>query len=678
MKVPVSWLKELIPVSYSVKRLCEVLTMSGTAVEGTEGVEGETVLSCEVTTNRPDCLSLLGIAQELQALTGKKLKSPKQASLKVPSKKGLPLKIKIVDKKGCPGYTARVLDVCEAGPSPKWLVDHLKWVGQNSVNNIVDVTNYCLFEIGQPLHAFDYDKIRGGQIIVRRAQKGETMLGLDNVRYELNEGILVIADAERPIAIAGVIGGKDTEVTEKTKRIALESARFSPVLVRRASRALKVQTDSSYRFERTVDPQKVTQGSNRASLLIQEVAHAEVASGLLIAGSVKAPKASWISLRKERLDRLMGHEVPLTKTAQILKALGFKVKKSQKKLSVQSPSHRPDIKEEVDLIEEVIRIYGFEKIPAQIPITRHATQENGAFNLYEALRRMRESLVSQGFWEAVTFSLVSGESLSRMGFKEEGVLKIKNPLSKEQEFLQPTGLAGLLDAASRNVNRKEKDVQFFEISNRFNGNKEETILSLIVTGTFYAGWDGARESSFYHLKGVIENLFSYMKRQIPEWNQESHWPETLNETLLLYHEDKPFAMCSEVRPDVLDHWNVVNPVYYAEVVLDDFFSLEVVQRSYEEIPKFPPARRDIAFIIDKDIPLLEVEKLIRQTGHPELVNVALFDEFQGKSIPKNKRSLAFTIQYQKLDGTFTDEEINQIHQRITRGLESQYRITLRQ
>jgi len=677
MKVPLSWLKEYIEVKAKAEKIAEILTMSGTAIEGIERSGGTEVLSAEITTNRPDCLSLLGIARELSVLTGKKIKLPSAKTTKVKAKKQLPLIVRILDKQGCPGYTGRVFDNVQVGPSPAWLLERLKAMGSRPVNNVVDITNYVLFEMGQPLHAFDYDKLRGGQIVVRRAKKGEKIIGIDNIEYKLDERILVIADAERPAAIAGVMGGKDTEITASTKRIVLESARFDPILVRRAVRHLKLASDSSYRFERGVDPGKVERASERASDLIQKWARARAASTLKLAGSVTPKPAEWITLRKSSLDLMTQGTVSLPRAAKILDALGLRNKRlSASALKVRIPSLRPDITQEADLMEEVVRIQGFDKIPSRIPVTRHALKKttDGA---YKAIRRMKIFLTGQGFWETVTFGLVSREALERARIPVEGTVKVKNPLSKEQEHLTPSGLPGILAAAARNINRKEKDLRFFEIAKRFPATGEETLLTLAVTGDFHQSWEGSRPASFHLLKGVMENLCGFMKKGAPVWKTEDFRPEVYSDTLMMTYGDQRIGHCSAVREDVLAGWDILQPFYVAHIHLDAFLRLPDQAVTFQDLPKHPAVRRDIAFFIDNAVGAAEIEGVIGEAGGGELNRVFLFDEFKGKNIPEGKRSLAFSLQYQKPDGTFTDEEINAVHGRVVSALQSRFKIELR-
>jgi len=407
MKVPLNWLKEYVDLPPKSKDLAELLTMSGTAVEGISRKGNSEVFEIEVTTNRPDCLSLRGIAREVSALTGKKIKKPPLRELKVSSKDRLPLRIDIEDKKGCPRYLGRVFTNASVSASPSWLSRHLESMGQKTINNVADITNFCLFELGQPLHAFDYDKLKGQRIIVRRARKGEKIIGINGTEYSLDERILVIADAERPVAIAGIMGGQNSEVGPSTKRVLLESAQFDPVLIRRAIRMLKLSSESSYRFERSVDPTKVEEASNRAGGLFSKIVGAKAASPLIEAGSWKAPKGARIRLRLPRVEETLGISVKPEKATKILSDLGFKVKKaSRKELKVKTLVERSDIKQEVDLIEEIVRVYGYNRIPDTLPQThydRNVLIENYDRE-YRQIRRLKEFLAAQGMVEAVTFS----------------------------------------------------------------------------------------------------------------------------------------------------------------------------------------------------------------------------------------------------------------------------------
>lgn len=680
MKLPLKWLRDYVDVALKAEKLAELFTQTGTMIEGVDHREGSDVLHAEITTNRPDCLSMLGLAAELAALTGKKVKKPRIPRIFFKASSRLALSVKIQDLRACGAYTARILDGVKVGASPAAVLKPLEWMGQKSVNNVVDITNFVMFESGQPLHAFDYDKIEGNEIVVRRAKRGEKMTGINNVEYALDERILVVADAKKPIAIAGVMGGKATEITPNTQRVVLESARFDPVLVRRAARFLKIATDSSYRFERAIEPGWVTWASDRATALLIEHAKAFTASTLQVHGSLKPKVYPSVKVFKKTLDRVMGRDFSMTEAARILASLGLKVRKvSGKFVKVAYAPHRTDIRQECDLVEEIVRVDGFDKIPTTLPITRYTTAERRE-SPYHEIRGLKHHLVSQGLWETVTFSMVSAADLAKIRFpKDRVLLKIKNPLSQEQEILRPTGIVGLLGVIRHNLNRKEKDLAFFEVSRRFYQAREEEVLSIAVTGEWLKSWAGKQDAGFFYLKGLIENVFKAADRQMPAWQDSNIWPEMFDRTLML---ESPIGFrmvhAGGVSEAVLKEWDILQPVYAAEIVLEDFLKLPRVQRRFAELPKFPSVRRDIAIVVDRKFTVAEIEKTIREAAGERLSQVQLFDLYQGKNIPKDKRSLAFSLQYQKLDGTFTDEETQSLQTAVLDALKGAYAVELRQ
>lgn len=679
MKIPVQWLRSYIDLPPKLVDLAEALTMSGTAIEGITQKKDSDVLHAEITTNRPDCLSLLGIAQEVSAVTGKKIKRQAPGDIRLPSKHRLPLQIDVRDKKDCPRYLGRAFDSVHVESSPPWLLHHLDWVDQKGVNTIVDITNFCLYETGQPLHAFDYDKVKGAKIVVRRARKGETIRAINEVEYALDERLLVIADAQKPIAIAGVMGGLDTEVNSHTKRVILESAQFDPVLIRRAARLLKLQSESSYRFERGIDPQGIKTASLRASDLFVKLAGAVPASQLIEGGSGTLPKGFWMKLRLNRLNAVLGTVIPKERAARILGSLGFKVKTGSKtELRVKSLIQRPDVRREIDLIEEIARLYGFHKIPETMPATARETLSVASDEKYRTLRQLKKFLASRGMYETVTFSLLSHRSLLNAGFGENGKpVIVKNPLSQEQEVLRPSGLVGLLDAVARNISRKEKDLAFFEVAKRFLKEREDTVLSLALTGDIQTSWQGRRTSSFYYLKGILENCLECLRKETPAWREEAYLSETFSENLSLFYGDKRIGHCSTVLPSIAERWDIKQPVFFAELNLDEVLKGRERKRTFTPPAKFPPVRRDIAFIVSKHISAQAIGEAMAAEGAPFLRDVCLFDQFVGGAIPQGKRSLAFALEYQKPDGTFTDEEIRSIHQKVSAALVKKFQAELR-
>lgn len=681
MKIPLIWLKEYTDFPDDAQTLADKLTMTGTAIEAVEGNGGQAVLHAELTTNRPDCLSLLGIAKEVSAIYGKPLRRPEIAAIQEP-KKNLPIEIEISDSKDCPAYTAIIFADTKIQKTPDWMAEKLALMGQSSVNNVVDITNYCLFENGQPLHAFDYDKIKGKKIVVRKAVKGESIVGINNIKYDLDPEILVIADAERPIAIAGVMGGKETEITESTKNILLESAAFNATSVRNTARKLKITTDSSHRFERYVDPNLIVSTSRRAGSMILELASAVTASELIVKGEAACGKVREVKLKKETLNRVLGEASDLKQAADILRKIDIQVKAvSESELTALVGSERPDIEIEADLVEEIIRLKGFENIPTHIPTTKHVydVYVERSDSEYRNTLSLKKSLAAQGFWETVTFSLVSGEALQKINFPEAASkIRIANPISKEQEWLRPTHLPVLLDVIAHNLNRQEKNLKLFDIGSRFKDGAEEQVLALAITGYSDYSWEAKKEASFAYLKGIAENVFTVLGKPCGSWSEASFEFKADDYTSVIADgRGRVIASVSKVCDKVLSKWKIVQPVYYAQISLGLVFELPDRKKQFAELSKSPSVSRDIAFLIDRKITVNEIEKVIQKSAGGDLSSLTLFDLYQGKGIPKEKRSLAFNLQYQKQNKTYTDDEIVQLQDKVLKSLEENFKIELR-
>jgi len=675
MILPVKWLKEYVDLPVKAQELADLLTLSGTKVEAIGEKNGSDILHLEITTNRPDCLSLVGLATEIAAVSGKKIEWRTPAAPKKASKNELPFSIEIKDKKACPRYVARVFDNVSVKASVLAIQQRLDWMDQKAINNAVDITNFVLYELGQPLHVFDYDKLSGKRIVVRRAKKGEKLLAIDGNTYELDERILVIADAVKPVAIAGVMGGKETEVTFSTKRILLESAQFSPILIRRASQLLKLSSDSSYRFERTIDPRRTLEASDRAAELLVKYTGAVPASEVKDQNNEKPAKGIWIRLRLPRMNALLGTQIKAEKATKILKSLGFKVKKSGKsELKVKTLIQRRDVKREVDLIEEVVRIYGFSKIPEAIPVTRHTFGAVDASREYADVRRLKEFLSAQGLYEAVTFSLLSEKSLKNLNWNGPEPIRIVNPMSQEQEIMRPTGLAGLLQVLSHNLNRKERDLAFFEVAKRFGAEGETNVLSIVLTGEAHGTWEARQKNSFYYLKGLVENSAKLWRKALPVWlEMEVVAPGPFADGLLF----GTAGFVATIDTEVAARWDLKQPVYYAEIDLEVLAKLPDAPKHHAELAKYPPVKRDLAFLVPLEVPVEKICDAMRAAGEPHLKNAFVFDQYTGQNVPKDKRSLAFSLEYQKSDGTFTDEEIHAIHDRVRDAIISNFSAQLR-
>jgi phenylalanyl-tRNA synthetase beta chain len=673
MKLPIAWLKEYVDVKLSPEKLAEALTMSGTAVDKIEKHDHTAVFDIEITTNRPDCLSILGLAMEVAALTGKQVRFPEighdDSPKKVRSTDRL-MKIQVDAKKACVLYSARLIQNVDKGILPERFSKYLQWVGARAIHPAVDATNVVLFEMGQPLHAFDYDKLTGKKITVRFSKNGEKFLAINNVEYTLDDKTLVIADESGPIAIAGVIGGKATEVGPGTKNILLESAFFDPAVVRGACRRYGLSTDSSYRFERGVDIQQVLNASGRAADLITQWAKGAKDAGFW---AVKG-HGMWVTTKKitvlpEYLQRLLGVSIPPRKAISILNRLGFQTKFGGGGAICLTPwRRRLDIAQEADVVEEILRIYGFEKIPTAIPVTRHL---GGSIENKKSLKieELKSFLACQGFYEIITYSLVSKKALIDSGWQDESAAqKIINPLSAEQEFFRPSLLPGMLGVVSFNLHRKAESLKLFEVGNCCLGGQEKTRLIIAVSGLLEENWKRKTPFDFYELKGLVENVLGFF--QIRDWT----WKETS-----ICVGDKILATLQTAGKNAREAWDISQEVFYAEFCLDEIFKSmsEAPVFKVRPIPKFPLVRRDIAFLVEQTVPVGDLRKTIFAAAGSYLKEARLFDQYLGKNIPAGKRSLAFSLAYQKEDGTFTDEEIQKLQHQVGEALKQSHQVEFR-
>ncbi len=679
MRLSYNWLKDYVDVKSSPEKLAELLTMAGLCVDSIHKKRDDSVLEIEITSNRPDWLSYIGVAREVAAITGKKLKVP---SVPVPSTRASIAKVsvKVEDKKLCPRYTARIIRNVKVAESPKWLKEKLEAVGLRSVNNIVDITNFCLFETGEPMHAFDLDKLVGRSIIVRKASKGENIRTIDGIERPLDNDMLVIADDKSPVAIAGVMGGLDAEVAPQTKNILLEAAYFDPISVRRTSRKLALSTDSSYRFERKVDGENIEYASGRAAQLILDLAGGESGEFIDIGKAAQALKK--ISLRLERLNKILGVEISPLRAKSILTSLGLKVRSLSKNvLGLKPPRFRCDLQNEIDMIEEVARIYGYENIPETIP----PVLEAGKRLLPDAVidRDMRGILVNLGLFEIITYSLLSGKTLDLARSSGGNVISIKNPLSNEQEVMRPTLIAGMLNSIRWNINRKLKDLKFFELGLAYfketgNSFTEKKHLAVGVTGQLYDGWIGhPRAVTLFDLKGIIETLFAQMG--VKSFSVK----ETLNPVFspascaCIEVEDDTVGIMGQVDTKVLHDFDIKEAVYAAEIDCSKLIKYISLEKRFKESPKFPSVIRDISITADKNISNADIVSLIKRTAGDILKDAELVDRYGGGQIPEGKIGLTYRLEYQDPNRTLQDPDVQAVHSRIISALENNLGARLR-
>lgn len=681
MRISYNWLKEYVTLKESAEDLSGILMSAGLPTESIENIGGDKVLEVEVTANRPDWLSYIGVAREAAAITGRKLIVPsvnKPARSGKLKRKAEEIRIKIEDDKLCSKYTARIIRNVKVGDSPAWLKARIEAMGLRPVNNVVDITNFCLFETGEPMHAFDLDKLSGGEVSIRKAKKGEKITTIDGVERALEDSMLVIADNSKPIAIAGVMGGLSTEVNHSTKNILLEAAYFEPISIRRTSRKLSLSSDSSYRFERRIDISNVNYSSDRATGLICQIAAGE--AGELIDMGVKPAKRKPVDIRYSKLDSVLGNKISPAKVKKILTDLGLKLKASSKdKLSFETPGFRHDLKEEADLIEEVARVYGYNNIPSTIPPI--VAQEERTSCEMEALRKIRAAFMGMGFDEIITYSLLSKKIIQNTALSAEDLVCVANPLSIEQEAMRSGLLSGMLGAALWNINRRSKDLKFFEIGHVYGksggGFTEKQYLGACVTGEVSSWAAGSRNLSFFDLKGAVEAFMESLgiKDISFESVSDCRFSDASCASIKLAGEN--IGIIGEVDANVLKNFDIKAPVYACEVCLDKIKPYINMKKKFEALPKYPAVSRDISIVADKDTSNQKILSVIIGSAGAVLKGVKLVDKYSGKQIPDGKISLTYRIEYQNPAKTLEEKEVTEAHTNVLRALESELGVKLR-
>jgi len=678
MRISYNWLKDYIDIKLPPEKLAQALTMAGLAVDSVQSLGNDHILEIEVTANRPDWLSYIGVAREIAALTGKKLKAPAVAVNRKPITENR-VSVKVEDKKLCPRYTARIIRNVKVGVSPSWLKAKLEAIGLHPVNNIVDITNFCLFETGEPMHAFDLDRLEGKTITVRKSKSSERITTIDGIVRTLDGETLVIADSSRPVAIAGVMGGLNTEVTGSTRNILLEAAYFDPISVRRTSRKLGLASESSYRFERKADITNIAWSSDRALGLMLELAGGEAGEFIDIGGKIDAKKV--ITLRPQRLALILGIEIPDKKIKSILTALGTKIKLSSKKrLLVEAPSFRHDLNSEIDLIEEIARVYGYEKIPDTIPmIVEQPVRESP-----EAIvdRNIRQSLIGGGCDETITYSLLGKNVTKALGIPESSVIEIKNPLSAEQEAMRPSLAAGMLNSILWNINRKTKDLRLFELGNIYIKDKdakftESKHLSIAVTGVTSSWVSGSRRASFFDLKGIVEILFSELGIAGAVYKYEKDDLFSSSACASVEVDGEKIGVLGEVSHKTLNNFDIKETVYLCEICVDSILKHADLRKRFRELAKYPPVYRDISIVVGEGVLNSDIAVLIKNTGSPVLKEATLVDRYAGKQIPDGKVGLSYRLEYRDPKKTLEEKEILEVHTRILGSLEEKFGAKLR-
>jgi len=679
MKVSLNWLKNYVSWSISPQKLAHKLTMAGFEVQRQSKISGDTVFELEITPNRPDCLSMLGVAREVSAILNKPLKNPLGKKVMWPKKK---CSIEIGDKKGCLRYIGILIDQVKIAQSPQWLKQYLSAIGLHSINNIVDITNFCLMETGQPLHAFDFDKLKGGRIIVRRAHKGEKIITIDDQEYALDPSILVIADQKKPVAIAGIMGGKNTEVTAETKNILLESAYFDPTLVRRAARKLGLSSDSSYRFERGVDYHMVEKGATRAVSLIIEYAKGKVSrrSDTMIGKKKTAQKNIVITL--DQINTNLGSRLGVSQCTRILKKLGFHVTRGKKStLKIQPPAFRSDVDEDVDIIEEIARVIGYDILPSALPQVQVSQIPLDGKRLQR--ERVKKRFLAQGFNEVITYSLINQESLQLSNLNNLSGITIQNPLTQEHGMMRPSLLPSLLSIVNINVNRGQKQLKLFEVGKIYSDQGEQETLGVIMVGSLAHDWrkshDGRAAYDFFDIKGALEYGVNPLLSQLLVFDLSlvPFFEEGQGANISMGN--KTIGMVGKIRKDVLDNFDVkVRDVYFCQIDLEYIYTKEQKDQMYSPVSIYPAVRRDSSLAVKKNITYRQIEEKIWALSPAYLKSVELVDgSYQGKDIALDRRALMISFNFQSLKTTLIEAEVNVTHQKIIKMLAHDLDITIR-
>jgi len=630
----------------------------------------DTIFDLEIPSNRGDCLSILGIAREIAALLGEKIYFPsteinKDCMIKADS---LP-KVQI-NTPNCLYYTARIIKGVKVDTSPFWLRRKIIISGGKPINNIVDVTNYVMWEMGQPLHSFDLETIKDQKIVVRQAKIEENLVTLDGKFRQLNPEMMVIADSEDPIALAGIMGGEKTEVKSSTCNILLEAAYFDPVSIRKTSRRIGLITEASSRFEKGIDPEMVKKALDRAALLIQKVAGGRIVDTVVEAGEVPK-KRKKIYFRPLRVNRISGSRIASSTIEKILKNLGFQVKRGKnKKWIVEVPSFRHDIEREIDLVEEVCRFYGYDKVKTTLPsLGSWEEKEDKKEKIKNVLRAI---LKGCGFYEVITNSLVGEELLRISGcFKEEQVY-IRNPLSLEQKILRPYLFPQLLDVASFNYNQEIKNLRIMEIGKVFKKKKDAFEEKMALAGVVVEkGFD------FFSLKGIVEAILEEIQIDNVAFTFHSLPYFLSQESAFLEKNEMKLGYLGRLNPQLCEEFKLPCETYFFELDLDLILSFYEGKRYYQPLPKFPPVRRDISVVIKENVTAAQVKDVVFKKGK-YIEEIRFFDVYRGANIPSGHKSLSFSIIFRHPHKTLTDDEVNKIQSIIIKSLKEKLGASLRE
>lgn len=650
----------------------------------------DVVLEFELTANRADCFSVFGLVREIAAITGNK---PHFPEIKVNEDDNTKLNdifsVEIADPDLCSRFSTRMLKNVKIGPSPEWMQQRLEGAGIRSINNVVDVTNFVMIELGHPMHAYDYDKITGKKLIARRAIEGEELHTLDDTSRKAKGEMLVIADSEKAAGLAGIMGGFETEITDTTTTVILESADFYGPCIRRTARACGLSSEASGRFERGVDSETTIKALDRAAQLLQEMGACTVCEGIV--DVYPNPKqANYVTFTPEQINNHLGTNIAKDVMLNIITSVGFDVTKDENdEITVKVPSWRNDVTCMADISEEIARLHGFDKIKSTLPngVSMQGTQS--AKQTF--IDKVKTSLSSQGLYETISFALTNEETFNKLNIPQDSPLRkavpIMNPLSDEYPLVRTTLLSSIFDNLARNLARKNDDVALFEVGSVFFPKAlpvtelpdEVVKIAGAITGRRNAqGWNQANDMvDFYDAKGIIEELFANLRVTRYTVEAGTHYAMHPGKTALFKKGRDVIATVGEVHPAVLSAYGITKPVYIFELDATTVMKYMAKDLKYKALPKYPATSRDLAMLVDVDVNAADIEKAMTKAAGQNLTQITLFDVYTGKQVEEGKKSLAFSLTFQSNDKTLTDAEIDPAIEKIVTKLQKDFNANLR-
>ncbi|MBC7348746.1 MAG: phenylalanine--tRNA ligase subunit beta [Candidatus Aminicenantes bacterium] len=680
MKISYAWLKEYVNLNLSPEELASSLNQIGLMVESFGQLEDDTVYDIETYANRPDTLGHLGVAREIATLLGLSLKSRNWPLRELAKPTSELVDINILDPQLCPRYCGLVVTGVKVGPSPDWLRKRLEAVGLRPINNVVDVSNYVCFSLGQPIHTFDFKKLRGARIKIRKARKGETIRTLEGTQVELSPEMLVIADETIPVAIAGVIGGEESGITDSTTEVFIESANFNPVSIRLTAKKLGLSTDASYRFERGADPNAAPLAAIMAASLLCDFG-GRASRGLLdVYPAPRKPRT--VTLRLKKINELLGVEIEPDFVVKTLSGLGLKLKEQSPGLwTAEIPSYRVDLEREADLVEEVARFYGYDRIPSAV--TPVKSFELPANRDRDRVWRLKEVLFHHGFDEVINFSFTDPEKeqLWQTGCQS---IRLQNPISTKLSALRTSLLPGLVDNAVWNFNREAEGVHIFEVGNIYFWEQEEVHREKLSLGVLTTGLRSGRtwkepekETDFFVLKGAVESVLNYLGYEPVLFEPAAHPYFEPEQALKILVKNEPVGVLGLLSAALARNYDLEHPIFCAEIDLGELLRKQPRPFAFQPVPRYPGTSRDLSFLVDENVSYQQIQQQLQKLNLPYLEKYQVYDRFRGKAVPAGKISYSVRFYFRQAGRTLQTEEVDRAMQEITAQLKASLKVQLR-